>query len=143
MFWRAGQRLETDRRSTIGRGNRGAGLEDPPHEHLGSQPATVSQTGLDSLAGERFKMVARFAEANTAQRHWSDRESATDEVIEGDATGHQVSARLGGSQRDLVFACQAFECLRLDERHLTVRTVLCRERPVLEEVAVAHQSAAG
>src|SRR5206468_2367203 len=72
-----------------------------------------------------------------------DRESHADEVIEGHASCHQIAASLGGRERDLIFAGQAFERFHFNQRDLAVRAVLVREGSFLEKIAVADEAAAG
>jgi len=116
-----------------------AGLQEPAADYLGAQAAAVAETVFDTGLGEHFQMIARLAQAETAQAHFANGEFAADEVVERYATGKQVAPRLSRRQRDPVFSAQAFEGFHCNERHFLIGF---RKR-LLTAVAVADKATSG
>ncbi|HMC65354.1 MAG TPA: hypothetical protein VKI65_10490 [Gemmataceae bacterium] len=95
-------------------------MQEPAADYLGAQAAAVAETVFDTGLCEHFQMIARLAQAETAQAHVADGEFAPDEVVERYATGKQVAPRLPRRQRDPVFSAQGFESFQRNERHFLI-----------------------
>jgi hypothetical protein len=89
--------------------------------NLGAEAAAVEQGFFD--AGERaaFKIAARFTEFDPAQDHRPDLKLDTDQMIQRDTFGKQISACQQRLDRQLIVPRRGYERFALDERDLVHR----------------------
>src|SRR5919198_5034493 len=125
------------------RPDRVAGADPSAAEHVCAQAAAVDQTSLHILADEPGEIAAGLAGAHAAEGDPADPELAADEVVERDAAGNDVAARLSRRDCDAVLRVQRAERFELDERHMAARPRFLRERADAVEVAVALDPAPG
>src|SRR5215208_3685261 len=84
-------------------------------EDLGPEPGSVNQGPPHPGARQALEVCARFSELEAAQHDAADPKRAPDEMVEGNALGHDVAARLVLADLDLVLAAGGGDCLALDE----------------------------
>src|SRR5258708_915981 len=83
-------------------------------------------------------MVARLAQTNAANLYRSNAEFTANQVIQGNASGHDIASRLAGSEFHAVLPLERFDRLGFDQGQLEVRFGF-EERPLPVGVAVPFE----
>jgi hypothetical protein len=89
-------------------------------EDLGAKAAAVGEAAEEAGLGEGFEVAAGVAEFDSATADGADSEFAADQGIKCDASGQEVTARLGGGEDDAVIAFERGEGFGFNEREFGV-----------------------
>jgi len=88
-------------------------------------------------------VAARVAQTPADAFDLAHREAAPDQIVQADATRHDVAARLAGAELDAVHAGKRLDRLRLDQRDVLARLALVEEGAAAGEIAVPLEALAG
>src|SRR5262249_17291383 len=92
-------------------------------EDLGPQAGPVHKCAPHSRARQTFQVSGGLGEPEPTEGDVADSEGATDKVIQRDALGDDVAARLVLTDRDVVFAAGGCDGFAFDQRHRPLAVV--------------------
>jgi hypothetical protein len=117
--------------------------DDAIGQDLGTQAAAMDEGGQNFGLCEAGEMLARLAQADAAQAHFTDLKFFIDEMVEGDTLGDDVAAGITGCQFDAGFTVNGLESFDFDQGNIATRAGTFLTYTSWTEVAVTFETEIG